>query len=187
MNIQTLRNQLPDYAKDTKLNLSKVLSEEGAEGLTLNQIYGIALASAYATKSKPVIEAVYAETLETLSEDERNAAKAAATIMGMNNVYYRFVHLVSDKSYGRLPANLRMNVIGNPGVEKVDFELMSLAVSAINGCGMCIDAHVHEAIKGGVSQVGVQSSIRIAAVLAAAAQALVIEDAHNAELADLAA
>ncbi len=175
MTVEDLRQHLPEYAKDTKLNLSKVLSEEGAEGLTLNQIHSIALAAAYATKSSAVIAAVTDETGNTLSEEEVNAAKAAATIMGMNNVYYRFVHLVSDKEYGQMPANLRMNIIGNPGVEKVDFELMSLAVSAINGCGMCIDAHVHEVTKAGVSKQGVQSSIRIAGTLAAAAQALLIE------------
>ena len=74
-----------------------------------------------------------------------------------------------------MPAGLRMNIIGKPGIDKVDFELMSLAVSAINGCGMCIDAHVHEVIKGGASKQGVQSTIRIAAILSAAAQALIIE------------
>ena len=75
-----------------------------------------------------------------------------------------------------MPATLRMNIIGDPGVDKVTFELMSLAVSAINGCGMCIDSHVGEVTKGGVSRQGVQSCIRIAAVLSAAAQALAIED-----------
>ncbi len=172
-NIQDLRNGLPDYAKDIKLNLGNVLSEEGAEGLSQEQIHGIALASAYATKQPEVMAAVAGEA-EELSEATVNAAKAAATIMGMNNVYYRFVHLVSDKDYGSMRANLRMNVIGNPGIAKVDFELMSLAVSAINGCGMCMDAHVHEVVKAGVSKQGVQSTIRIASVMNAAAQALVI-------------
>ncbi|MBI1274936.1 alkyl hydroperoxide reductase [bacterium] len=174
MTIQQLRDQLGDYAKDIKLNLGKVLEEDGAPGLSKNQIFGIALASAYATKHPAVIAAFEAETATILSAEEVNAARAAATIMGMNNVYYRFVHLVSDKEYGRMPANLRMNVIGNPGIEKVSFELMSLAVSAINGCGMCMDAHVNEVIKGGVSKQGVQSSIRIGAVIAAVAQALVM-------------
>lgn len=174
MSIQTIRDQLQDYAKDTKLNLGKLVSGEEVEGLTLNQAYGVALASAYATKQAELIEAVTAQVSDTLSEAEINAAKAAATIMGMNNIYYRFVHLVSDKDYAKMPAGLRMNIIANPGIEKVDFELMSLAVSAINGCGMCIDAHVHEVTKGGISKQGVQSTIRIAAVLNAAAQALVI-------------
>lgn len=174
MSLTTIRASLGEYAKDTKLNLSKVFEEEGAPGLTQTQIHAVALASAYASKHAVLVEAISGETA-SLSAAHVEAAKAAATIMGMNNVYYRFVHLVSDKEYGKLPANLRMNVIGNPGIEKVDFELMSLAVSAINGCGMCMDAHVHEVIKAGISKQGVQSSIRIASVMMAAAQALTID------------
>ena len=175
MSIQTIRDQLPDYAKDTKLNLGRMVSGEEVDGLTLNQAYGIALASAYATRHVDIIAAVMSQVGNTLSEEEVKAAKAAATIMAMNNVYYRFVHLSSDNEYARMPAGLRMNVIGRPGIDKVTFELMSLAVSAINGCGMCIDAHIHEIVKGGVSKQGVQSSIRIASVLNAAAQAMIIE------------
>lgn len=171
MSIETLKDSLGDYAKDIKLNLSNVLTTDGAPELSQNQIYGIALASAYATKNAVVIAAVSGEVAATLTEAEVNAAKAAASIMGMNNVYYRFVHLVGDKDYSALPAKLRMNIIGNPGIAKVDFELYSLAVSAINGCGMCMEAHVHEVIKAGISKLGVQSSIRIAAVVNAAAQA----------------
>ena len=175
MSIQTLRDQLPEYAKDIKLNLGRLASGEEVDGLTPNQAYGIALASAYGTKDADVIAAVSAQVADTLSDAEINAAKAAATIMGMNNVYYRFVHLSSDKEYAKMPAGLRMNVIAKSGIEKVDFELYSLAVSAINGCGMCINAHVHEIVKGGISKQGVQSAIRIASVLNAAAQALFIE------------
>lgn len=172
MTIQVLKDSLGDYAKDIRLNLGKVLSEEGAPGLTLAQIHAIALASAYATGHPDVISAVKEETT-SLTDSMANAAKAAVTIMAMNNIYYRFVHQVSDKEYGKLPANLRMNVMANPGTDKVDFELMSLAVSAINGCGMCMDAHVHEVAKAGVNKEGVQSSIRIAAVINAAAQGLI--------------
>lgn len=171
MTIEQLKDQLPDYAKDTRLNLGSVISAEGAPDLNINQIYGIALSSAYATKSKAVIEAVKATVSGTLSEAELNAAKAAATIMGMNNIYYRFVHLAGDAEYKTMPAKLRMNVIGAPGIPKVDFELYSLAVSAINGCGMCIEAHNHEVLKAGITKLGVQSTIRIAAVVNSAAQA----------------
>lgn len=181
MSIDNLKSSLPDYAKDIRLNLGSVLSEEGAPDLNKNQIMGIALASAYATKQSRLIEAIQAEASLTLSEAEVNAAKAAATIMGMNNIYYRFVHLVSDKELVKLPAKLRMNVIGTPGIEKVNFELYSLAVSAINGCGMCMDAHVHEVVKAGISNLGVQSTVRIAAVINAAAQALVIKDTDVAQ------
>lgn len=174
MSIKEIRDQLGAYAKDIKLNLGNVLSEEGSQDLSLNQIYGVALSSAYATHNASLIKAVHEEVKDLLSEAEIEAAKAAATIMGMNNIYYRFVHLTSDKEYLKLPANLRMNIIGKPGIEKVDFELYSLAVSAINGCGMCIDAHVKEVTKGGISKIGVQSSIRIASVIHATAQALTI-------------
>ena len=170
MTIETLKDSLGDFAKDIRLNLGTVLTPEGAPDLTQNQIHGIALACAYATRNQSVIDAVKAEAAG-LSAEEQHAAKAAASIMAMNNVYYRFVHLVSDKEYGKLPAKLRMNVIGSPGVPKVDFELYSLAVSAINGCGMCMDAHVHELSKAGVSNLGVQSAVRIASVISAAAQA----------------
>jgi alkyl hydroperoxide reductase subunit D len=171
MSIETLKDMLGDYAKDIRLNLGNVTNADGAPDLTESQIRGIALASAYATKNEAVARAVAGEVSAYLSEAEQNAAKAAASIMGMNNVYYRFLHLVGDKEYSSMPAKLRMNVIAQPGIPKVDFELYSLAVSAINGCGMCMEAHVHEVIKGGISKLGVQSAIRIASVIAAAAQA----------------
>jgi len=91
----------------------------------------------------------------------------------MNNVYYRFIHLAADDEVKKMPANLRMQVIANPGVPKLDFEIMSLAVSAINGCGMCMESHMHEVVKGGLSKQGGQSAIRIAAVINATAQAIV--------------
>jgi len=182
MNLQELKSQLGEHAKDIKLNLASVLSTEGAPDLTQNQIFGIALASAYATKSSTVAHAVLHEISGTLSEAELHAAKAAATIMAMNNIYYRFTHLVSDKEITKLPAKLRMNVIGSPGITKVDFELYSLAVSAINGCGMCMDAHVYEISKGGISKTGIQSCIRIAAVINALAQAVAIGELENTVL-----
>jgi alkyl hydroperoxide reductase subunit D len=95
--------------------------------------------------------------------------------MGMNNIYYRYLHLLEgNDELKKLPARLRMTVIGKPGIEKVNFELYSLAVSAITGCGMCINAHVHEVRKGGIEDLGIQSAVRIAAVANATAQALSI-------------
>jgi alkyl hydroperoxide reductase subunit D len=174
MNMQEVKSSLGEFAKDIKLNLGSVLDENGSAGLTENQIHGIALASAYSTRNKTLINAMEAESTHTLTAEEWNAAKIAASLMAMNNIYYRFVHLASDKSYATMPAKLRMNAIGSPGIEKVDFELYSLAVSAINGCGMCIDAHVKEVEKAGISKEGIQSAIRIASVINATAQSLEI-------------
>ncbi len=89
--------------------------------------------------------------------------------MAMNNVYYRFTHLAGNQEYRNLPAKLRMNVIGQPGIDKVDFELFSLAVSAMNGCGMCIDSHEQILKKAGVTAEAIQTAVRIGAVLKAVA------------------
>lgn len=161
MSINQLKDQLPDYLRDIKLNLGNLLTPEGAPGLTFSQIAGIVLASSYATQKNELIEAVKQEFTPVLTAAEIQAAKTAASLMAMNNVYYRFIHLVSDKEYSQMPAKLRMNAIGNPGIPEVDFELYSLAVSAINGCGMCIESHAHQVNKAGVNKIGVQSTVRI--------------------------
>ncbi len=162
MSIDSLKAALPDYAKDLKLNLGNVLT---SSSLNPQQLWGTALASALATRNATVIKAVAADAGAVLSPEAVKAAKAAAAIMGMNNIYYRFTHLVSEPDYQKLPARLRMTVIGNPGVDKLDFELWSLAVSAINGCGMCMDSHEKVVAKGGATKEMVQDAIRIAATL----------------------
>ena len=174
MSLAELKEKLPDFARDIKLNLESVLTEEGAPGLTREQIHGIALASAYASQDQRLIDMILSESAEVLTPQAVEAAKAAATIMAMNNVYYRFVHLADDKEFSKMPARLRMNVIGKPGIEKADFELMSLAVSAINGCGLCVNAHVAQVRHVGISNEGIQSSVRIGAIINAVKQALAI-------------
>jgi lipoyl-dependent peroxiredoxin subunit D len=178
MSIDALKAQLPDYAKDLKLNLGTVLN---TPGLTAQQLWGTALASAIASRNPVVREAVLAEARRHLSPEAIGAAKAAAAIMAMNNIYYRFVHLASAPDYQTMPARLRMNVIANPGVDALDFELWSLAVSAINGCGLCIDAHEREIVKKGASRETVQNIIRIAAVVHAVAVTLEGEAEEGAE------
>lgn len=169
MSIETLKNALPAYAKDLKLNLSTLAGEAG---LTEQQKAGTFIASAIAAGNAQVTAAMMAEFAPKLTTQALDAAKAAASIMGMNNIYYRFTHLVSAGDYMTLPARLRMNVIANPGVDKADFELWSLAVSAINGCGMCVDAHERELRKHGMTPENVQAAVRIAAVVKAIAVTL---------------
>jgi alkyl hydroperoxide reductase subunit D len=173
MSIEALKERLPEYAKDIKLNLGSLAADPT---LTSQQRAGTFVASALASRNAEVTRAVVAEFGAQLSPEALAAAKAAASIMGMNNVYYRFVHLVGG-DYERLPARLRMNVIGKPGVEKVDFELWSLAVSAVNGCGMCLTSHEKVVREGGLSQEQVQTAVRIAAVVHAVAAILDGEDA----------
>lgn len=169
MTIEALKNQIPDYAKDIKLNLSSLANEES---LSAQQLWGTFLASALACGNAEVIRQIEEEAADNLSAEAYNAAKSAAAIMAMNNIYYRFTHLAANKEYGTMPAKLRMNVIGNPGVDKIDFELWSLAVSAINGCGMCIDAHEAVVKQHGISSAQIQTAVRIASVVHAAARIL---------------
>jgi alkyl hydroperoxide reductase subunit D len=171
--IESLKAALPDYAKDLKLNLGSVLSPTSS--LTDQQLWGTAVASAIAARNPALRQAILDEAAQKLSPEALSAAKAAAAIMGMNNIYYRFIHLVSSRDYRTMPARLRMNVIANPGVDGADFELWSLAVSAINGCGMCIDAHERELTKRGAGKETVQAVIRIASVIHAVAVALEAE------------
>jgi alkyl hydroperoxide reductase subunit D len=170
--LDTVRDAIPDYARDLKLNLGSVLSAPGAPGLTEKQIWAVALASAIASRNREFTRDIEALATAHLDVAYLNGARAAAAIMGMNNVYYRFLHLVEDPEYAQLPARLRMNVIGSPGIDKVDFELLSLAVSAINGCGTCVASHERQLRKHDFSREAVQSAVRIAATVHAVARVL---------------
>jgi len=154
MSIDTLKNSIPDYAKDIKLNLSSLAADET---LNTQQLWGTFLASALATQNEFVISQIEDVAKENLSPEAMQGTKAAAAIMAMNNV----------------------NIIANPGVDKKDFELWSLAVSAINACGMCIDAHEAQLIKEGVSKDEIQTAVRIAATIHAVSAVLSGEQAMN--------
>jgi lipoyl-dependent peroxiredoxin subunit D len=184
MSIEALKNRLPDYAKDLKLNLSSLATEAS---LTDQQRAGTFVAAALASRQPDVTAAILAEYGAKLSPEALTAAKAAASIMAMNNIYYRFVHLASASDYKTMPAKLRMNVIAKPGVEKVDFELWSIAVSAVNGCGMCIDSHEKVLREAGVTTEAVQAAVRIAAVVHAVAATIDGEVVAGGEIAAQAA
>lgn len=169
MSIDELKSRIPDFAKDVRLNLSSMASDET---LSNQQKYGLFVACAIASRNPEVVKAFYAEAAAKVDASVVQAAKSAAAIMGMNNIYYRFVHLSSNKDYRTMPAKLRMNVLANPGVDKIDFELWSLAVSAINGCGMCIDAHEDVLRKAGVTSDVIQTAVRFAAIIQSVAIAL---------------
>ena len=173
MSIEALKNRLPEYAKDIKLNLGSLATEPS---LTAQQRAGTFIATALASRNAEVTRAIYAEFAPLLSAEAVSAAKAAAAVMAMNNVYYRFTHLVGG-DYGRMPAKLRMNVIGKPGVDKLDFELWCLAVSAVNGCGLCMESHEKVLRQGGALADQIQAAVRIGAVVYAVAAVLDGEDA----------
>jgi alkyl hydroperoxide reductase subunit D len=171
--LDELKDALPEHAKDLKLNLSSVLAQPN---LNEAQIWGTALVAAIAARNPRVLQAVSAEAAKHLSPENLRAAKGAAAIMAMNNIYYRFTHVVSAKEYQTMRAGLRMNIIANHGVSGLDFELWSLAVSAINGCSMCMDSHEKAVVEKGASREVVQSVVKIAAVVNAVAVTLEAEE-----------
>ena len=166
MSLKQFAENLPDYAKDIRLNLGSILSDQL---IGEDRKLGLLLACAHGSGYRPLVAAAEAEIEGKLSDQAANAARGAAAVMAMNNVYYRFVHLVANPEYGKMPAKLRMNFIGSHGIAKDDFELFSLAVSAMNGCGMCIDSHERVLLEHGVKPDTIQSAVRIAAVMKAIA------------------
>ena len=175
MTIDAIRDTLPAYAKDLSLSLSTLAGETL---LSDQQKWGALVASAHAVGAPGPVRAFETAALEAgLSEAALTAARAAAAMMAMNNVYYRALHLMKNAEYRTLPARLRMNIIANPGVEKTDFELWCLAVSAINGCGACLDAHEAELKSRGLPNTAIQAALRIGAVVSAVCRVMAVEAA----------
>ncbi len=168
-NLDRLRQAIPEMAKDIRLNLQTVLS---GGALTAEQRWGVALASAAASRNAELRDAIMADARQEASPETVDDALAAAALMAMNNVYYRFRHLVGKDTYSQKPARLRMNRMAQPASSKVNFELFSLAVSAINACETCIQAHEKVVIENGLTEDHVHDAIRIASVVQAAAVAL---------------
>lgn len=167
--MDTLYARFPEYAKDLKLNLQSVL---GDSSLTAAQQWGTALACAAASRHGALRAALESEVRARVGDGVAEDALAAAALLGMNNVFYRFRHMVGREDYQRIPARLRMNRLAKPATSRHDFELFSLAVSAINGCEACVKAHEKALVEGGLSEQQVVDAIRIAATMHGVAVAL---------------
>ena len=160
---------LPEPAKDIKLNVHSLLT--GTLSLDEEQRWGVALAAAFASRNVNLVEQIRASAGDHATDALVADAYAAATLMAMSNVFYRFRHF-AKKGYGEKPARLRMNRLAQPATNKATFELMSLAVSAINGCEACVEAHEQSVVKAGLSEDQVYDAIRLAANITALATAI---------------
>lgn len=173
--LNELLNQLPSSAKDAKINLQSVLNQDN-NILSSKQIFLIALASAFNSNNEELILAIKDEAQNILDDNDIEAAKKAASIMAMNTVYYRFIHLTKNSNaYLELPAGLRMQAISNHNIAKVDFEAMSLAIAALEGCGMCINAHENTLGQEGLTKTQIQMVIKIDAVIKAVSSSLILK------------
>jgi lipoyl-dependent peroxiredoxin subunit D len=166
MEFEQILEAWPEYAKDLKLNASNVLQQ--AE-LTEQQTWGTMVASAMAVRNPQLTQAVFKAARSHLSDSAFSAAKAAAAIMGMNNIFYRFRHLSGNEKYASIPARLRMQAIRTHGSDPVDFELWCLVVSAINGCGACIASHESVLRSKGMAEESILAAVRIASTVHALA------------------
>jgi alkyl hydroperoxide reductase subunit D len=170
MTVDSLIDNMPAYAKDLKLNFSSVVRQQ--TDLTEQQLWGTVVACAMGSRNEDLIATALQEASNYLTAPALEAAKGAAAIMAMNNIFYRFTHLASHEKYATMRAGLRMNVIRNHGVDQLDFELWCVAVSAINGCAACVDSHEKVLREKGLGEEKIIAAIRVASVLHAIAVVL---------------
>jgi alkyl hydroperoxide reductase subunit D len=163
ISLDALVGGLPLYAKDLKLNYAALLRQK--DELTEQQFWGTVVSAAIATRSSDLTAAAIAEAASVLSPEAMEAARSAAAIMGMTNVYYRFHHLTTNERYATLPARLRTNALRGHGVEPVDFELWCLVASAVNACAKCVDAHEQVLRDKGATEELINAAVRLAAVI----------------------
>ncbi len=167
--LQALLERLPEEANDVRQNLPAVLE---APNLTVNQRWGVALACAYAARNPALKAAVLQGAQDVVGADTLSDARGAAVMMAQNNVYYGFRHLVERESYAQLRPNLRMSRLGRIASDKVDFELMLLAVSTIGRCGWCVQFHERALRELGATEAQIHDAIRIASAVQGVAVAL---------------
>lgn len=170
--LNSIKEMIPDYAKDIRLNIDGTIARSSLEG---NDAVGVALAAAFAAKSRPLIDAITGSGV--LSPEEQNAALTASALMGMNNVWYPYLEMADDADLKTQPAQLRMNAYANNGgVDKRRFEMYALAASIVGKCHFCVKSHFELLKKEGMSSTQLRDVGRIAAVVNAAS--LVIAASH---------
>ncbi len=149
------------YLKDLKINVSNALAYEN---LSEKESALLALSVAINEKSKTLIESFLLKAKEKGATDaEISETYACVSLLNVNNVFYRFRHFTKKEFYTSTPAGIKMTIMGNPVLGKEFFELMSLAVSALNGCEMCVNAHEESLMKLGTSQQRVYDAVRLTA------------------------
>lgn len=169
--LSLIKNLIPDYAKDIRLNIDGTIARSSLEG---SDAVGVALAAAFAAKSKPIIDIIKASG--ALPADEMNAALTASALMGMNNIWYPFVEMADDPDLKTQAAQLRMNAYAtNGGVDKRRFEMYALSASIVGKCHFCVKSHFELLKKEGMSTPQLRDVGRIAAVINAAAQVIAAE------------
>ena len=174
--LQSIKDRIPDYAKDLRLNFDAVLNRSS---LTPVQANGAALAAAFAAKSAPLIAALREGALDP---GQAQAALTAAALMGMNNIWYPYVEMAAGPELKTVRPELRMNAYAtHGGVDRPSFELYALAASIVGKCEFCVQSHYKLLRENGFSTQQLRDVGRIAAVVNAVAQVLAAERIESNE------
>jgi lipoyl-dependent peroxiredoxin subunit D len=164
-NLEVMAEGETKYLRDLRVNLKNTL---GSENFSIKEAYLIALAVAANEGNKILTNAfINHAKLNGANENETAEAIACASQLASNNVFYRFKHFIksSNENYQPMPAGIKMNIMMNPVLGKELFELISLAVSAVNGCESCVNSHEESVRKLGASEVRIFDAIRLASVI----------------------
>jgi alkyl hydroperoxide reductase subunit D len=165
--VDQIKEALPEYAKDTKLNIDSVINRSTLDSGVAN---ACALAAAMATGNGKLVTFIQSSVEDAT---ERDAALTASSLMAMNNVWYPYVEMAEDERLTGLPAQLRMNAIASHGGTTKDrFEAYSLAASIVGKCHFCVKAHYETLKKEGYSVEQLRDIGRIAAVVNSVAKVL---------------
>lgn len=161
--LQNLGNADSKYLRDLKLNVKAVLT---SENLSAKETNLLALAVTTNNNIEILSTAFASKAKENGATDAEIAdAQACASLLSANNVLYRFRHFTEKEVYNNAPARLRMNIMMNPVLGKEFFELVSLAVSAVNGCEMCVKSHEQSVLHAGSTELRVWDAIRLASII----------------------
>lgn len=153
------------YLRDLKLNFNSTLT---SEFLSEKECALLGLTVAVNNQSAILIDFYKNYALKyDATEDEIAEAVACASLLASNNVFYRFRHFTQKEKYTQIPARIRMQIMMKPVGTKEFFELMSLAISAVNGCEMCVNAHEDSLIKLGTKEERIFDAVRIASIVTA--------------------
>jgi alkyl hydroperoxide reductase subunit D len=165
--VDQLKENIPDYAKDTRLNIDAVIKRST---LPAEEAEAVALAAAFATGNSKLWTWIQSQISD---QKEAEAAVTAASLMAMNNVWYPYVEMAEDANLSGLPAQLRMNAIAtHGGTTRGRFEAYSLAASIVGKCHFCVKAHYDTLKKEGYTVEQLRDIGRVAAVITAVSRVL---------------
>jgi alkyl hydroperoxide reductase subunit D len=163
-NVQALVAADSRFIKDLKINTGNVLNN--SQHLNRKESLLLALAVAVNERFVPLQESFTGLVKEAGASDAEIAEIVACTsLMNTNNIFYRFRHFLQKDFYNNQPAGIKMSIMANPVLGKEFFELVSLVISSINGCEMCVSSHERSVLQHGSTESRVMEAVKLGAII----------------------